>query len=79
LPQLAHASDEHVLGHVHIRPDLLQQLVLGHQLTRPGHQVLEDGERLATEGNDLVAAVQTRVRRIERKGVKADQIRPLGR
>jgi hypothetical protein len=78
-PQFVHASDEHVLGHVHLRPDLLQQLVLGHQPARPGHQVLEDGERLTTQGNDLVAAVQTRVRRVERKGGKADQIRPLGR
>ena len=79
LPQLVHASDEHVLGHVDLRPDLLEQLVLGHQPARPGRQILEDGERLATQGNDLVVAVQTGVRCIEREGRKPEHVRPPGR
>jgi hypothetical protein len=72
-PQLVHAADEHVLGHVDARPERLEQLVLGDELPRPGGQVLEDGERLAAQRHDLVAPVKPRICRVEREGPEANR------
>jgi len=70
--QLAHAADQDVFRDVDVRPECGEQLVLRHQLPGAEGQVLEDGERLATQRHDLLAAMQPRVRGVEREASKAD-------
>ncbi len=75
LAQLVDADLEHHVGHVGLRPERVEQLVLGDQLPGPLGQVAQQGEALRAQGNGIAVAPQHLVCRVDLERWEGDQTR----
>src|SRR5262249_10574119 len=74
LTNLAHAMRQYLVGHDHIRPDCLYQLLFGYQTVSVLSEVVQDLDSLRTQLNVAIRRSQRVAREIQRKSLELQHI-----
>src|SRR5260370_8020855 len=75
IADLAHTMRQRFVGHDHVRPDRLDELLLGHQATSVLNEIAQDLECPRAQFDDAISRPERTARRIERISLKPVHIR----